>query len=118
MNKNKLGLDNAPPRKRSLKNEVIANKKEKSNKKVKKNSSNIKKEGKNKKGNSKRLNTGNDLIKKGKLKSPVGKPLLTNTKLKAENQNDSFLIYIMKDFENGTENVRKKHLHNFKSGGF
>jgi hypothetical protein len=95
LNKNKLGLDNAPPRKRSLKNEVIANKIEKSNKKVKINSSNIKKEGKNKKGNSKRLNTGNDLIKKGKLKSPVGKPLLTNTKLKSENQND--IIISLKD---------------------
>lgn len=35
-----------------------------------------------------------------------------------QNQNGSFLIYIMKDFENGTQNVRKKYLYNFKSGGF
>ena len=98
LNKNKLGLNNAPPRKRSLKNEVIANKIEKSNKKVRINPSDVKKEGKGKK-NAKRLNTGNDLIKKEKLKTPVGKPVLISTKLKSENQKD-IIISLKESKEN------------------
>ena len=88
LNKEKLNLENAPPRKRSLKNDIVANNMDKSNKKVKFNPGNIEKKGKIKKNNSKRLNTDNASKNKDKERKPVGKPLLTSIKLKLTNQND------------------------------
>ena len=88
LNKKKLNFENAPPRKKTIKNDILANQMNKSNKKVKINQIIIKKEGVNKKSISKRLNTGNVIKNKYKEKSSIGRPLLTSTKLRLTNQND------------------------------
>ena len=88
LNKNKKVIEDAPPKRRSLKNVLIDNKTNKENRKVKIISSNNKQDRIIKKNISNRLNTGNDLRKKEKEREPIGKPLLTNTKMKSTNRND------------------------------
>ena len=103
LKKNKINKDNFPPNRRSLKNEIVANKMNKNNKKVKINPSNIKDEEKvNKKKNiSKRFITNTeDIMKKEKVK-----PLLTMTKSKITNSND--IIISLKDKKNIIENKSK-----------
>ena len=87
-NNKKSNIENAPPRKHSLKNDIMANKKDKISKKVNIDPSAIIKGEKKKNKISKRLNTGNDLFQKQKERLPIGKPLLTSTKIKLATQND------------------------------
>ena len=84
----KINKGDFPPRKRSLKNNVLENKMmNKSNKKVKINPSTIQKEGKIYKSKIQHFMTNNE-DKKRKQKNPTRHNLLTNTKIKLITSND------------------------------
>ena len=89
LSKNKTGFENSPPKKKSLKDVIMLNNINKSNKKVKINPSNIKKEGKIKRINgTKHVNTEKEPIKREKEKISAEKHLLTNTKFKFRKPSD------------------------------
>ena len=81
-------IENAPPKRRSIKNNMIERVTEKTSKKENIAPFAILNEEKNKNKKSKRLNTGTDTIQKQKERIPVGKPLLTSTKINLKSKND------------------------------